>query len=70
AVFIRAPWVERHGPQVEVLASHAGHPVAIREDGVLACAFHPELTDDPRMHALFMAITTKARSDAREGAGK
>ena len=60
AVFIRAPWVQRHGPGVEVLASHAGHPVAIREGTVLACAFHPELTDDPRFHALFMAMTTSA----------
>ena len=69
AVFIRAPWVERYGPGVEVLASYEGHPVAVREESVLACAFHPELTDDSRLHALFMAITTKARSDAREGAG-
>jgi pyridoxal 5'-phosphate synthase pdxT subunit len=68
AVFIRAPWVARCGPSVEVLASHEGHPVAVREDSVLACAFHPELTDDSRLHALFMAITTKARSNAREGA--
>jgi pyridoxal 5'-phosphate synthase pdxT subunit len=68
AVFIRAPWVERYGPEVEVLASYEGHPVAVREGSVLACAFHPELTDDSRLHALFMAITTKARSDAREGA--
>jgi 5'-phosphate synthase pdxT subunit len=60
AVFIRAPWVVRHGPGVEVLASHAGHPVAIREGNVFACAFHPELTDDPRLHALFMAMTTTA----------
>jgi 5'-phosphate synthase pdxT subunit len=59
-VFIRAPWVERHGAGVEVLASYAGHPVAIREEGVLACAFHPELTDDPRLHALFMAMATDA----------
>ena len=68
AVFIRAPWVERHGPGVEVLASYEGHPVAVRDGSVLACAFHPELTDDSRLHALFMAITTKARSDARERA--
>ena len=68
AVFIRAPWVERYGPGVEVLASYGGHPVAVREGSVLACAFHPELTDDSRLHALFMAITTKARSDARERA--
>ena len=69
AVFIRAPWVESHGPGVEVLAAYDGHPVAIREEGVLACAFHPELADDSRLHALFMAIATRARSGAREGAG-
>jgi pyridoxal 5'-phosphate synthase pdxT subunit len=68
AVFIRAPWVERHGPEVEILATYDGHPVAVREGNVLACAFHPELTDDSRLHALFMAITTRARSNAREGA--
>jgi pyridoxal 5'-phosphate synthase pdxT subunit len=60
AVFIRAPWVERHGPGVEVLASHGGRPVAIREGPVLASAFHPELTDDPRFHAIFMAMATTA----------
>ena len=69
AVFIRAPWVERAGPGVDLLASYGGHPVAVREGSVLACAFHPELTDDSRLHALFMAMTTRARSDAREGAG-
>lgn len=68
AVFIRAPWVERRGPGVEVLASHEGHPVAIREGGVLACAFHPELTDDSRLHALFMAMTTSARNRVQEEA--
>jgi 5'-phosphate synthase pdxT subunit len=68
AVFIRAPWVERSGPEVEVLASYGGHPVAIREGGVLACAFHPELTDDSRLHALFMAMTTSARDRAQEEA--
>lgn len=65
AVFIRAPWVERHGAGVEVLASYEGHPVAVREGGVLACAFHPELTDDPRLHALFMAMTTRSQEEAR-----
>jgi 5'-phosphate synthase pdxT subunit len=64
AVFIRAPWVERCGSEVEVLASSDGHPVAIREGSVLACAFHPELTDDPRFHAIFMAMTTAARERA------
>jgi 5'-phosphate synthase pdxT subunit len=70
AVFIRAPWVERHGPGVEVLASYEGHPVAIREGGVLACSFHPELTDDPRFHAIFMAMTTAWRERAREEAAR
>ena len=68
AVFIRAPWVETYGPGVEVLASYQGHPVAIREGNVLACAFHPELTDDPRFHAIFMAMTTAARERAGEEA--
>jgi pyridoxal 5'-phosphate synthase pdxT subunit len=70
AVFIRAPWVERFAPGVEILATYDEHPVAVREGNVLACAFHPELTDDSRLHALFMAITTKARSNARERAEK
>jgi 5'-phosphate synthase pdxT subunit len=60
AVFIRAPWVERHGPGVELLASYEGRPVAVREGSVLACAFHPELSDDLRLHALFMAMATHA----------
>ena len=68
AVFIRAPWVERCGPAVDVLASYEGHPVAVREGRVLACAFHPELTDDSRLHALFMAMTTGARERAHEEA--
>jgi 5'-phosphate synthase pdxT subunit len=67
AVFIRAPWIERHGPAVEVLASYDGHPVVVREGPVLACAFHPELTDDSRLHALFMAMATSA-SEARQEA--
>jgi pyridoxal 5'-phosphate synthase pdxT subunit len=60
AVFIRAPWVERTGDGVEVLAAWEGHPVAIRAGTVLASAFHPELTDDPRFHAIFMAMITKS----------
>ena len=50
AVFIRAPWVEEHGDEVEVLAEVDGHPVAVRQDNVLAVAFHPELTDERRLH--------------------
>jgi pyridoxal 5'-phosphate synthase pdxT subunit len=61
AVFIRAPWVEEHGPEVEVLTEIDGHPVAVRDGAILAVAFHPELTDDSRIHALFMAACTAAR---------
>jgi pyridoxal 5'-phosphate synthase pdxT subunit len=58
AVFIRAPWVEEHGPDVEVLAEVDGHPVAVRDGNLLAVAFHAELTDDSRLHARFMAMAT------------
>jgi 5'-phosphate synthase pdxT subunit len=56
AVFIRAPWIESYGAGVEVLAEIEGHPVVARERNVLVAAFHPELTDDLRMHALFCAM--------------
>ena len=49
-VFIRAPWVEEAGEAVEVLAEVDGRPVAVRQDNILAVAFHPELTDDARLH--------------------
>jgi pyridoxal 5'-phosphate synthase pdxT subunit len=54
AVFIRAPWIEESGPKVEVLAQVDGHPVLAREGRVLVAAFHPELTDDTRIHELFL----------------
>ena len=66
AVFIRAPWIESHGPGVEVLAEVGGHPVAVREYSVLAIAFHPELTEDPRIHALLMAMATAAREPGEQ----
>jgi 5'-phosphate synthase pdxT subunit len=70
AVFIRAPWIAEHGPGVELLATVDGHPVAVRQGQVLLCAFHPELTDDSRVHALLMAMATAAREQARnEGRG-
>jgi 5'-phosphate synthase pdxT subunit len=50
AVFIRAPWVEEAGDGVEVLAEVDGHPVAVRQGNILAVAFHPELTDEGRVH--------------------
>ena len=50
AVFIRAPWVEDVGDDVEVLAEVDGHPVAVRQGNILAVAFHPELTGERRLH--------------------
>lgn len=52
AVFIRAPWVEDVGPDVDVLAEAEGHPVLIRSGNVVAAAFHPELTGDARIHKM------------------
>ncbi len=54
AVFIRAPWVEEIGNDVEVLAEVQGHPVAVRQGKVSAFSFHPELTADDRLHAWFV----------------
>ena len=54
AVFIRAPWVERVGDDVQVLAHAAGHVVAVRQGRRLATAFHPEMTGDRRVHHLFV----------------
>jgi 5'-phosphate synthase pdxT subunit len=66
AVFIRAPWVESVGPDVEVLGTAdvrgsgggppAGRIVAVRQGGLLATSFHPELAGDARLHALFVKI--------------
>ena len=56
AVFIRAPWVREHGPQVEILASVDGHPVAVRQGKTIAVAFHPELTADTRVHELLLSL--------------
>jgi len=54
AVFIRAPWVEKIGGTVEVLASVDSHPVAVRSKTALATSFHPELTGDNRIHRYFI----------------
>ena len=54
AVFIRAPWIEDAGPDVEILAEVDGHPVLARDGRILVAAFHPELTDDTRIHELFL----------------
>jgi len=54
AVFIRAPVVTRVGPQAEVLAEHEGVPVLVRQGVVTVASFHPELTEDHRLHAQFL----------------
>jgi pyridoxal 5'-phosphate synthase pdxT subunit len=65
AVFIRAPWIEEHGPGVEVLASIDGHPVAASQDGITVVAFHPELSADRRLHERFLdLVRAHARAQA------
>jgi len=56
AVFIRAPWVAERGPRVEVIGWVDEHPVAIRQDQILAVAFHPELAGDTRLHELLLSM--------------
>jgi len=55
AIFIRAPWVTEVGDGIEVLAAIDGHPVAVRQDNVLAVSFHPELSGETRLHAMLLA---------------
>jgi 5'-phosphate synthase pdxT subunit len=61
-VFIRAPRVSDVGPDVEVLAKHDGVPVLLRDGRVLVAAFHPELTEDTRVHELFLEAVEEAKS--------
>jgi pyridoxal 5'-phosphate synthase pdxT subunit len=65
AVFIRAPWIERAGNGVEILAERDGHGVMVREGNVLGTSFHPELTHDERVHAYFLSMM-----DTRDDVGK
>jgi 5'-phosphate synthase pdxT subunit len=60
AVSIRAPWVERAGPDVAVLARVGEHPVAVRQGSVLATSFHPEVSGDDRLHALFLGLVAQS----------
>jgi 5'-phosphate synthase pdxT subunit len=62
AVFIRAPWVVEHGPDVEVLGSVQDHPVAIRQGNMLAVSFHPELAADTRLHELLLRMNGAGES--------
>jgi len=61
AVFIRAPWIEEVGPGVEVLAEVEGRPVLAREGRFLVASFHPELTDDTRLHERFLATVREGQ---------
>jgi len=59
-VFIRAPRLREHGPDVEVLAELDGEPVLLRDGRVLVASFHPELTDDTRVHEIFLELVEEA----------
>ncbi len=61
-VFIRAPRVADWGPGVEVLAEHAGEPVLMRDGRILVASFHPELTDDTRVHERFLDLVREGQS--------
>ena len=62
AVFIRAPWIDKVGAEVDVLAAvedpggGGAHPVVVRQDRILATSFHPELTDDDRLHTMLIEL--------------
>jgi pyridoxal 5'-phosphate synthase pdxT subunit len=60
AIFIRAPWIERAGAGVALLAEREGHGVMVREGNVLGTSFHPELTNDDRVHAYFLEMVRSA----------
>jgi len=64
-VFIRAPRVREAGPEVEVIAEHAGEPVLLRQGRFLVASFHPELTDDTRVHERFLGLV---REESHVGA--
>src|SRR5581483_5544481 len=63
AIFIRAPWIERVGPDVELLAQRGGHGVMVREGSILATSFHPELSEDQRVHGYFLQMVRDARQN-------
>lgn len=60
-VYIRAPRIESVGPEVEVLAERDGHPVLVRQGKAMAATFHPELSEDSRVHAEFLKLVADSR---------
>ena len=67
-IFIRAPRFTRLGPSVETIATHDGEPVGVRQGRLVALAFHPELTDDPRLFAWFLSNVVAPARQAQEAA--
>ena len=67
-IFIRAPWIAEHGPEVEILAEVDGHAVAARQGPLLAVAFHSELSEDDRVHRLFLRSVGDYAGAARSSA--
>lgn len=63
AVFIRAPKIESVGESVEVLANYNGSPVLVRQNNIIAAAFHPELTDDLRLHRYFLQMVENSKAN-------
>jgi 5'-phosphate synthase pdxT subunit len=61
-VFIRAPKISRVGPAVQVIATQGEDPVAVRQGSVMAATFHPELSDDPRIHQAFLDLVRNGRN--------
>ncbi len=68
-IFIRAPWVERAGAGVEVLAEHEGHGVFVRAGNVIGTSFHPELTPDRRVHGYFAGLVAAAQRTQLRASG-
>jgi 5'-phosphate synthase pdxT subunit len=64
-VFIRAPWIAEHGPDVAILGRVDGHAVAAREGRMLSVSFHAELSGDDRLHRLFLGLVGEASADGR-----
>ncbi len=67
AVFIRAPWMAEHGPKLKVLAEVDGHPVAVRQDNMIAISFHPELSGETRLHELLLRLVAQSAGESANG---
>ena len=64
-VFIRAPKISSVGEGVEVLAMEGNDPVVVRQGSAMAATFHPELSDDPRIHQLFLSLIQDGQKQAQ-----